>query len=327
MARTVSAGRVPRALAALLACAWSCGASAAPEAPLLAYLQARDGAIELRIADPATKKELRAQTLLERPLLTIWRLDRPEVITLRDSGFYRTDYRASPGVAAPIGDAAPAGLDTVDAWVAQDGRTLQVLASSAAHSGAVTCLLFAVPATGPWQKLNLPSPSPGADPGSCDGVAASDRAAARSVTSAELMRRQQCAASGSACDHLADDADATYGPVRRALLASARGLESVAIADPGATAYFLAAGVRVGETPHLANPVHLVARQGTRVQKPALRTPPQVQIGLAGRYALVAGEYDGSAPLVADLETGQVVLSPAKARDAVWLPVVPPASR
>lgn len=320
MACTLNAHRILRVLGALSACLLGAGAQAAPDAPLLAYLQARDGVLELRIADPATKKEFRAQSLLARPLLTIWSLDRPEVITLRDSGFYRTDYRGSPGTASPVGDAAPADVEVHDGWIAKDGRTLHVVASKPARSGVAGCALYVVPTEGPWQKQVVSPPPAGGEAGGCEGYADSVRAAARSVTSAELMRRQQCAANGSACDHLVGSGDDKYTAVQRALVGSARGLESVAIADPGSTAYLLAAGVRVGETPHLANPVHLVARQGLRLQMPALRTPPQVQIGLSGRYVLIAGEYDGNDPLVADLGSGQIVLSPAKARDAVWVP-------
>ena len=62
------------------------------------------------------------------------------------------------------------------------------------------------------------------------------------------------------------------------------------------------------------------ARQGLQVQKPALRTPPQVQVGLAGSYALIAEEFTGKDPLVVNLETGKVVLSFKGASGASWVP-------
>lgn len=298
------------------------GLACAADAPRLAYVQPNaNGRPELRLADPATGQSVRVQSLLEAPQLVVWSRERPEVLTLRDSGVYRTDYQREPGVGNPVGDAAPAGLTLDDAWLGPDGQSLLAVGATSGAKGAVSCALYAVPASGPWRRLDNPRPAPAAEDGDCGGFAPAERAKARSVSSLQLARRQQCAANGSPCDQPARaDAD-PYAGVRKALAAQVKSLDAVAIADPGAnTPFLLAAAIQTAETPHMARPVHLVARQGLQLQKPALPTPAQVQIGLAGRYALIAEEYSGNAPIVVDLQTGKTVLSLPKASMATWLP-------
>lgn len=302
----------------LLCCALAVQAAAAAEvvAPRLAYVQARDGLFELRIANPVTGASVRVQSLLAPPLLLIWSLDRPEVISLRDSGLYLSNYLREPGVATPVGDAAPAGLTVHEIWIGAAGGDLRAVASTQGRDAR--CALYAVPASGAWRRLDAPAPV--AEQGGCQDFASAERASARSVSSAALARRQQCANPGSLCDALPGGAKDDYAAVRRSLFGLARGLEAVAIADPGATPYFLAVGVRIGETPHLADPVHLVARRDGRLQRPALRGAGPVQMGLAGPFALIATEYEGRDPQVVNLTTGRVVLAPPRASGAVWVP-------
>lgn len=285
-------------------------------APVLAYvLEARNGH-ELRLVQWPGGTAERVELMLERPDAIVWRTDRPEVITVRGDGVYATPYTRKPYTSTSVGDPAPKGIAVEDGWIGDDGR-LRVVGSGAGPGGATLCAVYAVPDTGTWQRQAQPAPAAATD-GSCQAYADRHRHTARSVSSAALMRDYRCAGQALACTQLGD---ARHAAVRQAYASVARGHDTVAVTDPGSTAYLLVSGVTTGDTPHFTAPAHLVRRSDRAVIRPALPVGPQLQVGLNGTLALVATEYAGGDARVVDLNSGKILHSARGSTAAVWVPV------
>ena len=136
------------------------------------------------------------------------------------------------------------------------------------------------------------------------------------------MRGYRCSAATSICSTLGSPRQAPAETLYQTL---AKGHESVAVADPGSSKFYVVMGVGVGDTPHLTAPVYLVRRSNQSAVKPALKTGPQVQLALQGALALIGAEYSGADALLVDLEAGAATaLSGRGSFGAVWVPV--PAS-
>ena len=84
-------------------------------------------------------------------------------------------------------------------------------------------------------------------------------------------------------------------------------------------AFDLAYGASVGHATHIYGQVFLVARQDGRIEPQQLDLDPQMQIGLAPGFALVAEEYSGAKPHVIALNAGRVVFR-AEGHSSLWVP-------
>lgn len=84
-------------------------------------------------------------------------------------------------------------------------------------------------------------------------------------------------------------------------------------------AFDLAYGAAVGHATHVYGQVFMVRRDDGRIEPLQLDLDPQMQIGLAPGFALVAEEYSGARPHVIDLNAGRVVFR-AEGRSALWVP-------
>ncbi len=84
-------------------------------------------------------------------------------------------------------------------------------------------------------------------------------------------------------------------------------------------AYDLAYGVAEAHALHVYGQVFVAAPDAGRIEPLALDIGPQLQIGLARGYVVVAEEYSGANPQVIDLATGRVVFR-ARGHSALWVP-------
>ncbi len=84
-------------------------------------------------------------------------------------------------------------------------------------------------------------------------------------------------------------------------------------------AYELAYGVAEAHALHVYGQVFVVAPDKGGIEPLALEVGPQLQIGLAPGYVLVAEEYSGANPHVIDLASGRVVFQ-ARGHSALWVP-------
>jgi hypothetical protein len=300
--------------------AQSAAATETARTPLLAYVQeTARGSFELRLHDSARKLSEAVTTMADRPAVIVWRIDRPEVITVGSDTSYSTAYLKKPYVSNPIGDQPPKGLEVSDGWIGKDGKSLMVLGSVLAASSVLTCTLYEVPSSGPWRKTQeekASSDSGGGDT-SCEAFAKRHRVTTYSVSNPQLMTAYQCAGKDSVCATIGDK---RYDAASANITKAGKGLDAAAFADPGKTPFFLGFGVRTGDTPHLMGPVRVLQRDGKPAKPATLKVPTQVQVAIKGSRILVAEEYSGDNPVLFDAETGQVVLSTRRASAAVWVP-------
>jgi hypothetical protein len=254
-----------------------------------------------------------------RPALIVWRTDRPEVITVLSDTSCSTAYLKKPYVSNPIGDQIPKGLEVLDGWIDKDGKNLLVLGwFQTGNSAQLTCVLYRVPAKGPWRKTQSALAKFDGITVSCTGLASRHRVTTFSASNERLMRPYQCAGQGSTvCDSVGDK---RYEAARASILKAGKDLESAAFADPGKTPFFLGFGVTMGDSSHLVGPAHVLQRDGKATKPATLEAPTQVQVAIRGSLILIAEEYSGENPILFDAQTGQVVWSPRGASAAVWLP-------
>jgi hypothetical protein len=323
----VAAPNAPVQAAASAAGPVASAAGNAGSPPLLAYLQETGGNFELRLFNPTDGANERLELRPERPQVIVWRTDRPEVVTLSPVGVYAIRYRPRPGAPESVGDPAPAGVKPRDGWIGADGKALRIVAFAPAANAAPECGLYDVPATGAWRRLADPAPEGAGKDETCSAFAQRHRPAAGSISSAALLKRQPCAASGSVCSTLGD---ARFATARAAVLKATQGLDAVAFAqaqpEAGAAtppSYYLAIGVATGDTPHLLAPAWLARRESGALVTPPLKSAgPQLQAAVAGPYVLLAAEYSGADPVVVDLGSGKTVLETNGGSAAVWVPAV-----
>jgi hypothetical protein len=288
----------------------------------LAYVQeTARGTFELRLQDPLRKSFEAVTTMAERPALIVWRTDRPEVITVLSDTSYSTAYLKKPYVSNPIGDQAPKGLDLLDAWIDKDGKSLVVLGWSSPAAGAkLTCVLYRVPAKGPWRKTKSAVATFDGITVSCNGLASRHRVTTFSISNPQLMTAYQCAGAGSTvCNSVVDKRNEA---AKASIMKAGKDLDSAVYADPGKTPFLLGFGTVLSDSPHLVGPAYVLQRDGKAAKPATLEVPAQVQVqvGIKGSLILIAEEYSGDNPILFDAQTGQVVWSPRGASSAVWLP-------
>jgi hypothetical protein len=277
------------------------------------------GTFELRLHDAARKSSEAVTTMADRPGVLVWRIDRPEVITVLSDTSYSTAYLKKPYASNPIGDQAPKGLDLLDGWIGNDGKSLMVLGSAMGANSVLSCTLYEVPNSGPWRKTQEEKASADAGGGdtSCEAFANRHRVTSHSVSNPQLMKAYQCAAKDSVCATIGDK---RYEAASASIMKAGKSVESASFADPGKAPFFLGFGVRTGDTPHLMGPAHVLQRDGKPAKPATLKVPTQVQVAVKGPLILVAEEYSGDSPMLFDAETGRVVLSTRRASAAVWVP-------
>jgi hypothetical protein len=296
-------------------------ANPAAERPVrLAYVQeTARGTFELRLHDPVRKSSEQIDVMNDRPGLILWRTDRPEVLTVRDSSTYATAYLKKPYVADPIGDPPPKGLELLDGWIDKDGKSLVVLGwSSPSAEAKLTCVLYRVPAKGPWRKTKSAVAKFDGFTVSCNELASRHRVTTFSISNPQLMTAYQCAGAGSTvCSSVGDKRNEA---AKASIMKAGKDLDSAVYADPGKTPFLLGFGTVMGDSPHLVGPAYVLQRDGKATKPATLEVPAQVQVGIKGSLILVAEEYSGDNPILFDAQTGQVVWSPRGASAAVWLP-------
>ena len=289
-------------------------ASPATAPPLLAYVAEAKAGSSLRLFDPARHTTEDVLPFTEPPTAVIWRLDRAAVATVNADGVFLSDYHKKPVVPEPIGDAAPKGVSVQDGWFAADGHTLLLVASKNDLRGNPVCGLYAVPVQGAWKLQDKPAPVNAND--DCLAFADANRVRFLSVSSALLLHEQVCASAQGICGKKTDPREARLMPALKKL---SHDVEGVALADPGTTRHLLAFGVAYGDTPHLTDAIQLVQRDSLTATRLAVKSGKQVQLGLAGNLALIAGEYSGRNPVVVDLDSGNTLFT-GKGFGAVWVP-------
>ncbi len=286
---------------------------------VLAYVQeTARGTFELRLHDPVRKSFEAVTTMADRPALIVWRTDRSEVITVLSDTSYSTAYLKKPYLSNPIGDQAPKGLELLDGWIGKDGKSLYVLAWPATAAAKLTCMLYQVPAKGPWRKTSSATAKFDGITVSCNEFAKRHRVTTLSVSNPQLMQRYQCAGEGSSL--CKSSGDKRYDAIEASIEKSNKDFAGAGFADPGKTPFFLGFGTIMGDSPHLKGPAHVLQRDGKAARPATLYGSEQVQVAIKGSLILVAEEYSGDNPMLFDAGTGQVVLSTKGASAAVWVP-------
>jgi hypothetical protein len=285
---------------------------------LLAYVQeTARGTFDLRLHDPVSKLSEKIAVMADRPALIVWRVDRPEVITVLSDTTYSTPYPKKPYVSNPIGDQPPKGLELLDGWIDKDGKGLVVLGSFLDADAKASCVLYRVPAKGPWRKTKAATGKSDGISEPCDAFASRHRVTSFSVSNPQLMKAYQCVGRGSICN---SSGDKRYDAIKGSIEKSNKEFVGADLADPGKTPFFLGFGTTMGDTPHLMGPAHVLQRDGKAAKPATLEAPKQVQVAVKGSLILVAEEYSGNDPLLFDADTGQVLLSIKGASSAVWVP-------
>jgi hypothetical protein len=306
--------------AAWLSAAWSALACAqtggAAEADRVAYVAESGGAFELRFWNAATRRSEVVDIMVDAPALLVWNPPQRTVASIRADGIYQVGYARAPYASDWRGEAPPKGVELVDGW-ATAGDTIAVVAASAGPGGSTQCTLYDAPRKGAWVKRAEQADAAAPGQAACVAFADARRGSTRSVSSARLMRRYQCAGGHAACAH--PDRAALPAAVKDGLLKGQTQLDAIAALDPGDTANLVLAGIASGDTPHFHQPLHLLPRTGGTPTKIDLTAGPQLQLGLQRRLLLAAGEYSGESPAVIDIAAGKVVFQ-AQGRSATWVP-------
>lgn len=313
--RTIFAG----AFGLVLSAANQSGGSGAAAAEYLAYLDSRaPSQVELLRADPRGGHIDVLQSLRHRPGAIIWRRDGMAVISIGPDGVHSTELSRRPFVSNRIGGAAPAGVVVRDGWIDKDERSIIVVGARSGRGGEPACSLYASVAGGAWVQRRLPAPVKGED--ACDALAEARRVQGPSISSAALLARMPCAATGSVCDA----APGPSGPDLVARLRQARvDTEAMTTVDSEGSAWFLVFRTSQGDTPHLMGEAYAVSRQAGEVRRLGFDADRQLQVSLRGRLALIASEYSGDDPQIVDLDTGAVIFR-AKGSAAAWVPAAVP---
>ena len=290
------------------------GAPSEPER--VAYVAESGGAFELRLWNAATRRTETVDIMVDAPALLVWNPAQRSVASIRADGIYQVGYARAPYTSNWRGEAPPTGAELVDGWVTA-GDTIAVVAASAGPGGSTRCTLYDAPRKGAWVKRAEQADAGVRGQAACVAFADARRGSTGSVSSARLMRADQCAGGHAACTRL--DSAAVPVAVKDALLKGQTQIDALATLDPGDTPSLALAGVSSGDTPHFHRPLHLLPRAGGAATKIDVKAGPQLQLGLRGRLLLAAGEYGGESPAIIDLAAGAVVFQGA-GRLATWVP-------
>lgn len=288
--------------------------AAAAEPDRVAYVAESGGTFELRFWDAATRRSETIDIMVDAPVLLVWNPARRSVASIRADGIYEAGYARAPYASNWRGEAPPKGAEPVDGWFTA-GDTIAVVTASAGKGDSVRCTLYDAPRKGAWLK-RAEQAAPAED-ARCGAFADARRGSATSTSSARLMRAYQCAGGHAACAKL--DGAAVPASVKDTLLKGRQDIDTIATLDVPEAPRLVLAGIATGDTPHFHAPLHLLPRAGGTPAKLDVPAGPQLQLGLQGRWLLVAGEYGGEAPAVVDVSTGTVVFR-AQGRLATWVP-------
>lgn len=322
--------------------------------PLLSYVVEDGGRAEWRIWDAAWSRDRLFLELPEAPEQTFWDPAAREVTFVAQGGTYRARYDQSPGRPERLGPAPDApgeieilwreardgSLRAIAIYVVPeadligdgealryrlpDGRTIPGIPDPKWHSYTV-CTLQEMTAPDAWSIVRQAADSYGYEGEICVRLDVTSRREG-GVSQFALHESYRCArtmdrSSSTLClQEVPPALGAAFEAYKRSEAFKASGTWYDAVSYLATDqAYDLAYGVAEAHALHVYGQVFVVAPDAGRIEPLALEIGPQLQIGLARGYVVVAEEYSGADPQVIDLATGRVVFR-ARGHSALWVP-------